>query len=323
MQVVLDTRGLSVSVRNQCFQFKTESETRMLHPSRVTSILITAPCRISSPALQLAAVNQIPVTICNHYGAPVVRTWSPHFINTSKLRRNQYLFTRNEKGLAWLHDVITRKIEGQIRNLVFIGDRKSAVVEKVDLGVGEIREKMKYFLNPVNFIPEDQKKHILYIEAFAAGRYWPILGSALEEPWAFINRVKRNPADPFNASLNYLYGILRNQIETAVLSIGLDPALGVLHRDGYQLPSLIFDMMEPFRPIVDRILIQMIFDKKVDEKSCFDSGTTFLCKEYRKKLIGLMNEKLETRMQYRNSTTFLKNHILSDASELAKKIQAI
>jgi len=40
-------------------------------------------------------------------------------------------------------------------------------------------------------------------------------------------------------------------------------------------------------------------------------------------LIGLMNEKLETRMQYRNSTTFLKNHILSDASELAKKIQAI
>ncbi len=321
MQIVLDTRGLEFSVRNKCFLIEADNESRIIHPSRVSSVLVTAPCRISSPALVLAAQSEIPVIICNNWGKPEARIWSPRFCNIATLRRKQYLYSTHVKAMDWAYNIILQKIEGQKANLSFMADRKPTIAADVEKALGEIANQLSGIHFSESGDPLVTKQRLMFVEAFTASRYWQLIGLKLPEPWNFANRVKRNPGDPFNASVNYLYGMLRNHVEGAVLSIGLDPGLGIIHRDGYKMPSLVFDMMEPFRPVVDRILIDNLLsgELKVNYLEATKTGN-LISKEGRKQLISLFNGKLKERVRFRASVTTLQNHILTEVSYLKKRI---
>lgn len=322
MQIVLDTRGLQMSVRNGCFIFETEADSRIIHPGRVSSILIVSACRISSPALILAATSQIPVIFCDPCGRPMARIWSPMFKNTSGLRRGQHRFAASERAMIWATEIIRLKIKGQTDNLRFIANRKPSLVNEVNKSHLAIGQVVEHFLQKRKGDNASDKKQLLFMEAFAASQYWQILGKAIPEPYRFTNRVKRFPNDGFNASINYLYGMLRNQVETSVLSIGLDPALGIMHRDGFKMPSLVFDLMEPFRPIMDRILLMAIIQGTMVKDALEQKDDKLLItKTGRKQLIEMFTKKLHSRMLYREASTTLVNHILTEARQLANTIK--
>jgi len=322
MQIVLDTRGLQMSVRNKCFLIAFEKNASIVHPDKVGSILITAPCRISSPALILAAENQIPVVICNNSGKPSARIWSPHFINISTLRRGQYQFSVSLQGLNWAEDIINLKIAGQIETLNFLADH-----------FDQLRDKLKGVIPGINFQAQKQqirneqtdlptyKKKILFTEAYAAAQYWQLAGMYLPMPFAFHKRSKRPARDITNVCINYLYGMLRNETETAILSIGMDPALGIIHRDGYHMPSLVFDLMEPFRPIVDQQLFAAIIKNTIPHDICLQEGESLILnKAGRKVLIKIFTGLLYGKITYRNKTNTMRNHILTEAKQLATLI---
>jgi len=324
MQIVLDTRGLQLSVRNKCFLIEAEKESRIIHPQRISSILITSPCRISSPAIILAAESQIPLVICNVSGKPKARLWSPMFMNTSALRRKQYQFTINEQSLHWAEEIIWLKIKGQTDNLRFVAARKSILKPEAEKVISNINDRLAKF-NQTHFADSTiRKKQILFCEAYAAAGYWQLIGTKLPLPFTFSNRIKREPTDAFNACINYLYGMLRNHTETAILSIGLDPALGVMHRDGYRMPSLVFDMMEPFRPVVDKLLITAVLQNHMPADILELRDEKYrISKAGRKELIELFNEKLHSRMLYNGITTSLQNHMLTQVKQLAVKISNV
>ena len=68
----------------------------------------------------------------------------------------------------------------------------------------------------------------------------------------------RNAAHPVNAILNYAYAVLQSQILITTVAEGYDPTIGIMHeaRDGSS--AFIFDLMEPKRPKVDRIVLEFI-----------------------------------------------------------------
>ena len=68
----------------------------------------------------------------------------------------------------------------------------------------------------------------------------------------------RNARHPANAMLNYAYRVLESSMLIAVTSLGLDPYIGFLHANRRGRTSLVYDLMEPLRPLVDRKLIEMI-----------------------------------------------------------------
>jgi len=322
MQIILDTRGLQLSVRNRCFLIESGAESRIIHPQRISSFLITAPCRISSPALVLAVENGIQVVVCNSCGKPEARVWSPRFLNTSALRRMQYKFCESYLSVEWAERIIRLKITGQCSNLTYIASRKTSFKDAAVEAVEKVKNQLSsLLLNPETEIL-NAKKHILYCEAFSAAVYWQAAGSALPVPWHFENRVKRNPVDAFNSCINYLYGVLRNQVETSVLSLGLDPALGVMHRDGYRMPSLVFDLMEPFRPVMDKILFKAILESVIpDDIIAIEENKASITKNGRKKLIALFIEKLHSRMTLGDTTTTLNNLILHQVKYLTEQIR--
>lgn len=326
MQIVLDTRGLQMSVRNSCFMIsdEKENETRIIHPNRVSSFLITSPSRISTPALLLASEYQIPVIICNPSGRPAVRMWSPAFLNTSLLRRKQYRFCESMQSMYWASNTIRSKVNGQIQNLQYLAGRRTAIASQVTLIAGRIAEQSDK-LNPDAFISiPEAKKRLLSYEAYAAAYYWQICGTRLPDPFTFTGRVKRNPADAFNACINYLYGMLRNNVETAILSFGLDPALGIMHRDGYKMPSLVFDIMEPFRPVMDKLLLTAILNKTMPTE-VFDGKAAIprITKPCRHTLIHFFNTRLHTRAELNGTSLLLNNLILNEVKQLTDKIKQL
>ena len=327
MQIILDTRGMLMSVRNHCFLFASGERSNIVHPSRISSIVATAPCRITTPAILLAAENQIPLIVCNTRGQPQARLWSSNFINTSALRRRQHLFTLSKEGLMWADAIISQKINGQADNLDYIATFNSHSVKTTDRGMSKGKDSPLEIAVSITETDgmDSIKKKILFREAYAAARYWQRLGESLTAPFAFTNRSKRHPSDPFNACINYLYGMLRHEVETAVLSIGLDPALGVIHRDGYRMASLVFDVMEPFRPYMDRILwtAAVLGQFPADGFQLEQNAPCLITKPGRKFLIELFTTTLHGKIAYKQSRNSLRNHILTEIKKLSLLIKAV
>lgn len=89
------------------------------------------------------------------------------------------------------------------------------------------------------------------IEAQAAVRYWKALFGTKE----FKRRTEEHDE---NRYLNYGYGVLRATTARAVCAAGLHPGLGIEHHNRYDPCPLASDLMEPFRPIVDRAVVKLI-----------------------------------------------------------------
>ncbi len=86
------------------------------------------------------------------------------------------------------------------------------------------------------------------LEGQASRRYWPAL---FDNPG-----FRRNPDLPDqNKNLNYGYAVLRAIVARAICAAGLHPSLGIHHHNRYDAFALADDLMEPFRPIVDRAVV--------------------------------------------------------------------
>ncbi len=88
------------------------------------------------------------------------------------------------------------------------------------------------------------------MEAQAARRYWPAL---------FGDDFRRDRTEAgINAMLNYAYAVLRAGTSRAIMGAGLHPSLGLNHSNRNNSFLLVDDLMEPFRPIADRLVKQLV-----------------------------------------------------------------
>jgi CRISP-associated protein Cas1 len=89
-------------------------------------------------------------------------------------------------------------------------------------------------------------------EAQAAVYYWKKIFK--DNP----NFVRSREGAPPNQLLNYGYAILRAVVARSLVGSGLLPTLGIFHRNQYNAYCLADDIMEPYRPIVDQLIIKII-----------------------------------------------------------------
>jgi CRISPR-associated protein Cas1 len=72
------------------------------------------------------------------------------------------------------------------------------------------------------------------------------------------SHANRNATHPVNAMLNYAYAILESQVRMQVVATGLDPTVGILHGSHGGKHGLVYDLMEPQRPLVDRKVLEFV-----------------------------------------------------------------
>jgi CRISPR-associated protein Cas1 len=91
-------------------------------------------------------------------------------------------------------------------------------------------------------------------EALAASYYWKHLFPA------FLQFTRHREGEPPNGLLNYGYAILRAVCARSLTASGLLPTLGIFHRNQYNAYCLADDIMEPYRPYVDRVVCDIVRD---------------------------------------------------------------
>jgi CRISPR-associated protein Cas1 len=107
-------------------------------------------------------------------------------------------------------------------------------------------------------------------------------------------RSRRPPLDPVNALLSFLYTLLTHDCRSAAEAVGLDPAVGFLHRDRPGRPSLALDLMEELRPVLaDRLALSLINRRQVSARDFEkrEGGAVIMTDEARRTVLAAWQER--------------------------------
>lgn len=315
MQLVLDTKNLHFGrLRGLFYAQAPDGVRRSISPRKVSSIAVTQSCHLHTGAIELAAAHEIPIYLLNAIGKVVARIGSPNFESIATLRRRQVEFCQAPDAARWVVGLYLLKTHGQVNNLLQLQARHPAAGAMRALA----RKADEIALLPLR----EAGVKILGMEAAIARHYWQALARWLPPECDFEKRTRRPAQDPFNAALNYLYGMLYTVVETGLFAAGLDPHLGLLHADEYNKPVLAFDFIEPFRPWIDWLLIEQYRDGRVP--AAFFAkipGGLALNKAGKAFFIPLFNEWLRSERSWDGKRGTVKNHIYQLAGRFAKKLR--
>ncbi|MDR1947521.1 MAG: type I-C CRISPR-associated endonuclease Cas1c [Desulfovibrio sp.] len=129
------------------------------------------------------------------------------------------------------------------------------------------------------------------VEGEAAQLYFSVFSGLIaseDTTFSFTGRNRRPPLDAVNCLLSFLYTMLAHDVRSALETVGLDPAVGFLHRDRPGRPSLALDLMEEFRPyLADRLTCTLINKGQVKAKGFKrqESGAVLMDDDTRKAVI--------------------------------------
>jgi CRISPR-associated protein Cas1 len=267
MIICIDTYGTSISKDNNCFKISgsaTDDIVKMISPLKVTAFQIYKPCNISTPAMLLAVQNNIPIVIHDGAARPIARICPSVAGNHGLIKKHQVLFGLHADGLNWMITHIALKADGQLANAKYCCNRKSDE-PKILKWTQKMETLSAKFIThaPTGF------EALQVQEAQVSRCYWYIVQLTLQKITAFTGREKQMATMPFNAALHYGYGMLYNTVETAVLSAGLDPQISIMHADQYNTRSFVFDAIEPFRPWIDKLVIELFMQNQLTD-DCFE-----------------------------------------------------
>lgn len=292
MQLYLDSYGAFLAVRNGMFAVRTRAGGERAFAVRaVQAILLTKSTGLSTDAALLAASNDIPVLLIDantHYPLAQLTSGQPGSI--AAIRKNQAFFARSAGGFNWVAEQLAGKIAGQRALLFRLSEHAAAppgFAADIRLADRVLSGLEKEFRNPLpaaGFDADAAAGRFRGREGTASRLYFSQLAKLLGhlrpstpasatpidhiDHIPFQGRQKRPAHDPFNALLNYLYGMLYTAVHLSVLKAGLDPYMGVLHADRYgAAPTLVFDAIEPYRPWADEVALGLTLDGRIGPES--------------------------------------------------------
>lgn len=119
------------------------------------------------------------------------------------------------------------------------------------------------------------------------------LRPTLRDRFPMDGRNRRPPRDAINCLLSFLYALLRHDCVSALTAVGLDPFVGYLHAHRSGRESLALDLMEEFRPWVERLAITLLNrgELKPDDFALRDGGAVELTEKSRKTAVAAYQQR--------------------------------
>jgi CRISPR-associated endonuclease Cas1 len=187
--------------------------------------------------------------------------------NDARLRRAQAAAATSPVGLDVARGLLGAKIDGQAAVTATMLDAQPIA----DL-ITETGEQLRTSTDLVEIRSLEAQASNSYFGAWAgsvgcrfAARdadkvpiHWSWFSSRASQLHRSGGRSPRDAADPINALLNYGYALAEAETRLAILAVGLDPGLGIVHTDIRNRDSLALDLLEPLRPVVERHILQLL-----------------------------------------------------------------
>lgn len=189
--------------------------------------------------------------------------------------------------------VLQRALRDHGEDIAF--DRKAAI-EAAVIRLGAILQRVSFSKDGIDLLRG--------AEGEAAQVYFGVFDDlirASDPEIRFRGRSRRPPLDPVNALLSFLYTLLTHDCRSAAESVGLDSAVGFLHRDRPGRPSLALDLMEELRPaLADRLALALLNRRQLRIKDFVtqDNGAVLLTDEGRKTVLSAWQERKRTERKH-------------------------
>jgi CRISPR-associated protein Cas1 len=244
------------------------------------------------------AENNVAISFLTEHGRFLARVQGPVSGNVL-LRREQY---RKADDLKFSSEMTKFILTGKITNCRTVlqralRDHASKIDEQ------EVRSVVMRLSHLLGSLDQEQSLDVLRgIEGDAAHIYFSVFDHlivAQKENFRFDERNRRPPLDNVNCLLSFIYTLLMHDVRSALESVGLDPAVGFLHRDRPGRPGLALDLMEEFRPyIADRLTLSLINLQQVQDKAFnkMDSGAVVMNDDARKKVLVAYQERKQEEL---------------------------
>jgi len=317
MQLVINTPGTFITQKDECFRLKQKDKVFDMSPLKVESIVISNQAMISTQAIILALEHNIDTIFLDKYGDPMGRIWFSKMGSTALIRRKQLEAMVSPLGLHLVIDMVAQKLDNQLRFLKKLMHARPDREDYFSMPIQTI-EKAKVDLPLSEGDLESARNRLMGLEGTAGRSYFQCLSGLLPEKYQFYGRSRRPAKDPFNACLNYCYGILYSLVEKGCILSGLDPYIGFLHTDNYNKKSLVFDLIEPFRIYAEQVVVYLFTGKKMkDENFETKEGAVSLDQSGKPGVVEAMNRHLDESVRYRRRNVKRRHILQHEAHRLA------
>lgn len=295
------TQGAYLHKERETIAVKVEGKHKAKLPiHNIESIVCFGNITFSPYLIGHCAENNVSVSFLTEYGKFLGRIDGPVNGNVL-LRREQYRWADNtDKSLEAAKYILTGKIMNS-RNVLrrFIRDNKANnEIDQIRRVVDSIQMDFQTLENLSDL------EELRGVEGLVANKYFSVFNQMILQNKAdfnFSSRNRRPPLDRINALLSFFYVMVMHDTRSALETVGLDPAVGFLHRDRPGRYSLALDMMEEFRSFfTDRLVLSLVNLKKINPGHfrITDSGAVLLNDDGKKIVLTAYQEKKDEEIYH-------------------------
>ena len=222
--------------------------------------------QISTQALHFCSQQQIGVHFISG-GGRYLGSFDTRNGSIQRRIRQYTALSNSDTCLELARKLVNCRARGQ-RKFLMRG-KKNKVSERLTKAIEQMKAVLK-------LVPQAKSlESLLGYEGNLAASYFDALSDLVSSDappeMGFDNRNRRPPKDRFNAMLGFGYALLIKDVMNAILTVGLESALGFYHQPRSQAAPLALDLMEIFRvPLVDMIIVSSINRNQWDIQADFD-----------------------------------------------------
>jgi CRISPR-associated protein Cas1 len=298
----VQTQGAVLHLDHDAITIRVEQELKLRLPLlRLTGIVVFGRVTLTPFIIQRCAEDGRSIVWLSRSGRFKARVEGPTRGNVL-LRRAQHLaLSDKQRALQLARQIVAAKLQNS-RQLLLRGARDASNDQArtlISSAAGRIAEILAQLPDARNL------DELRGMEGDAARNYFGVFGYHLRgdsEAFTMDGRTRRPPRDRVNATISFLYALLRAECSAALESVGLDPQVGFLHALRPGRPALALDLMEEFRPLIaDRLAITLINRKQLQADHFVDlpGGAIHLNDDGRRVVLQAYQQRKEEDVSHR------------------------
>jgi CRISPR-associated protein Cas1 len=210
--------------------------------TQISEVVLSGQVSVSTRALHTLLAHDIPLILLSESGRPLGRLEPPGAGHVLARRRQLLRHTDPADRVEFARAVVA----GKIRNQQILLRRRARQARNPDV-VWDAARRLSAL--EVRVADCADVAEVMGVEGGAAGIYYRAIGALLDPGLAFTGRNRRG-RDVVNALTNYCSALLRETMISGLLEAGLDPQVSFLHTPARGRPTLAFDLMEEWRPVL-------------------------------------------------------------------------
>lgn len=295
------TQGSYLAREGETVLVRVGGETKLRMPIHTLgSIICFGQVSCSPPLMGFCAERNVAISFLSERGRFFARVEGPVSGNVL-LRREQYRRADDPEVSAELARAVVIAKIANCRTVLLRAARdrpQDEGAQKLSEAADRLAQHLRSLENPV---PLDTVRGK---EGDAARRYFDVfdhLITSQKKHFFFRERSRRPPLDNMNALLSFLYTILAHDVAAALEGVGLDPAVGYLHRDRPGRPGLALDIMEEFRPyLADRLALTLVNRQQIKGKGFrrTETGAVLMDDATRKEVLVAYQKRKQEEIQH-------------------------